>query len=128
MPKEKTGLGDSPNPAGLKSTRADSKETENKIGNASFQAQGEFFNTLQEMSRDWMARVTAEVELSVKLSNRLTTARSVPDAIAAYQEWLSEEMDARAEDARRLMSNGQKFIDTSTRLLSNGWSSVSTTT
>jgi hypothetical protein len=64
----------------------------------------------------------------VKLSNRLSAARSVPDAIAAYQEWLSEEMGARAEDARRLMSNGQKFMDTSTRLLSNGWSSVSTTT
>ena len=60
--------------------------------------------------------------------NRLSAARSVPDAIAAYQEWLSEEMEARAEDARRLMSNGQKFMDTSTRLLSNGWSSVNTTT
>ena len=128
MPREETGLGDPPKSAGSKSTHVESKETGNKIGNASFQVQGEFFNTLQEMSRDWMARVTAEVELGVKLSNRLTTARSVPDAIAAYQEWLSEEMDARAEDARRLMSNGQKFMDTSIRLLSNGWSSVSTTT
>ena len=67
MPREETGLGDSPKPTGSKSTYVDSKETENKIGNASFQVQGEFFNTLQEMSRDWMARVTAEVELSVKL-------------------------------------------------------------
>jgi len=128
MPREETGLGDPPKPAGSKSTHVESKETGNKIGNASFQVQGEFFNTLQEMSRDWMACATSEIELGVKLSNRLSAARSVPDAIAAYQEWLSEEMDARAEDARRLMSNGQKFMDTSIRLLSNGWSSVSTTT
>jgi len=38
--------------------------------------------------------------------------------------WLSEEISARAENARRLMTNSQKFMDTSTRLLSNGWLSV----
>ena len=59
-------------------------------------------------------------------SNYRKTERrhSVPDAIAAYQEWVSEEMAARSEDARRLMANGQKFMDTSTRLLSNGWMST----
>ena len=96
MPREETGLGDPPKSAGSKSTHVESKETGNKIGNASFQVQGEFFNTLQEMSRDWMACATSEIELGVKLSNRLSAARSVPDAIAAYQEWLSEEMGARA--------------------------------
>jgi hypothetical protein len=60
-------------------------------------AGSEFFNTLQEMRRDWMARATAEVELSLKLSKKLTAADSVPEAVAAYQEWLNEEMGARAE-------------------------------
>jgi hypothetical protein len=80
------------------------------------------------MSRDWMARATAEVELGLKLSKRLNSAYSVPDAVAAYQEWLNEEMGARAEDARLLMSNGQKFMDASSRLLSSNWTSASTTT
>ena len=75
-------------------------------------AGSEFFNTLQEMRRDWMARATAEVELDLKLSKKLTDAHSVPDAVAAYQEWLNDEMGVRAEDARLLMSNGQKFMDT----------------
>jgi len=88
----------------------------------------EFFNTLQEMSRDWMARATAEVELGLKISKKLTAAHSVPDAVAAYQEWLSEEMNARAEDARLLMSNGQKFMDASARFLSSGWTSTGMTT
>src|SRR6266849_4298200 len=128
MPAEETGLDHSPNPASSKSTRAGSKETESKTGNASFQIQSELFNALQDMSCDWMARATAEVELALKLSKKLSAAHSVPDALAAYQEWLSEEMGARAEDARRLMSNGQKFMDTSTRLLSNGWTSAGMST
>jgi hypothetical protein len=88
----------------------------------------EFFNTLQEMSRDWIARATAEVELNLKLSKKLTAAHSVPDAVAAYQEWLSDEVGARAEDARLLMSSGQKFMDASSRFLSHNWSSASPTT
>jgi hypothetical protein len=51
------------------------------------------------MSRDWMARATAEVELGLKLSKNLSSAHSVPDAIAAYQEWLSE-ATARAPKMR----------------------------
>ena len=41
MPAEETGLDHSPNPASSKSTRAGSKETESKTGNASFQIQSE---------------------------------------------------------------------------------------
>jgi hypothetical protein len=88
----------------------------------------EFFNALQEMSRDWMGRATAEVELGLKLSKKLTTAHSVPDAVAAYQEWLNEELSARAEDARLLMSNGQKFMDSTSRFLSSGWTNAGMTT
>ena len=78
--------------------------------------------------RDWMGRATAEVELGLKLSKKITTAHSVPDAITAYQEWLSDEMGARAEDTRLLMSSWQKFMDASSRLLSSNWMSASTTT
>ena len=91
-------------------------------------AGSEFFNTLQEMRRGWMARATAEVELSLKLSKKLTAADSVPDAVAAHQEWLNEEMGARAEDARLLMSNGQKLTDATSRFLSSGWTNVGMTT
>ena len=43
-------------------------------------AGSEFFSTLEEMRRDWMARATAEIDLSLKLSKKLTDADSVPDA------------------------------------------------
>jgi hypothetical protein len=128
MPREEIGSDRSPNTTTSKSTRGGSEDSENKIGNAPFQVHSEFVNTLQDLTRDWMARATSEVELGLKLSKKLSVAHSVPDAIAAYQEWLSEEMAARSEDASRLMSNGQKFMDTSTRLLSNGWTSAGMST
>ena len=101
---------------------------ETRPGRSTNPAGSEFFNTLQEMRRDWMARATAEIELSLKLSKKLEAANSVPDALAAYQEWLNEEMGARAEDARLLMSNGQKFTDATSRFLSSGWTNVGMTT
>lgn len=91
-------------------------------------ASADFFSALREMNDEWMARARSEVELGLKLSKNLSAAHSVPDAITAYQEWLSDEMGARAEDARLLMSNGQKFMDTSSRLMTSAWTSVSTTT
>jgi len=56
-----------------------------------------------------MARATAEIELSLKLSKKIEAADSVPDALAAYQEWLNEEMGARAEDAR-IQCCGRPFM------------------
>ena len=101
---------------------------ETRPGRSTNLAGSEFFNALQEMRRDWMARATAEIELSLKLSKKLEAADSVPDALAAYQEWLNEEMGARAQDARLLMSNGQKFTDATSRFLSSGWTNVGMTT
>ena len=93
-------------------------ETEEKIG----EVQNEFAKTLDVMSRAAMSRATAEIELGLKLSQKLSTARSPSDAMSAYQEWLTEEMKARTEDTRQFMTNCQNFITEGTRLFSNGGS------
>lgn len=99
-------------------------DAERKIGDATMEAQNQFLKTLEEMSREAMACATAEIERGLKLSKKLGAAHSVSDAVAAYQEWLSEEMTARSEDARRFMSNSQSFMTTSSKALTNGWSGV----
>jgi hypothetical protein len=101
-------------------------DTEKKIGDAALEAQGHFIKTLEEMSRDAMACASAEIERGLKLSKKLTAAQSVSDAVSAYQEWLSEEMAARSEEARRFMSNTQTFMTSGSRAFSNGWSGMST--
>ena len=102
-------------------------ETEKSIGDATRQAQDEFARIFEEMSRAVMSRATTEIELGVRLTQKLGAARSLPDVMSAYQEWLSDEMNARSEDARQFMTNSQKFITASTRLFSNGWSGVGMT-
>src|SRR6516162_9838949 len=77
-------------------------ETEKKIGDATRQAQDEFAKTFEEMSRAVMSRATAEIELGVKLTQKLSEGHSLPDVVSAYQEWLGKEMNARSEDARQV--------------------------
>jgi hypothetical protein len=95
-------------------------EAEEKVG----EVQNEFAKTFEEMSRAAILRVTAEIELGVKLTQRLGAARSLPDVVSAYQKWLSDEMNVRSEDARQFMINSQKFMTASTRLFSIGWSGM----
>ena len=88
-----------------------SKTAQRKITEeTAFQFQNEFAKTFEEMSRAVILRVGAEIELGVKLTERLGAARSLPDIASAYHEWLSDEMNARSEDARQFMINSQMFI------------------
>jgi hypothetical protein len=93
-------------------------ETEEKIG----EVQNEIAKTIEVMNRAAMSRATSEVELGVKLCQKLSTARSPVDTLSAYQEWLTEEMKARTEDARQFMTHCQNFVSEGTRLFSNGGS------
>jgi hypothetical protein len=86
---------------------------------AGLRMQTELFETFQDISGDWFARATSEAELAFKLPRQLTNARSVPDALSAYQEWLGEWMSMRGEDGRRLVSDGRKIMDTGVRCFTN---------
>src|SRR6516225_9477385 len=101
-------------------------DAEKKVGDAALEAQSHFIKTLEEMSREAMACATAEIERGLKLSKKLSASQSVSDAVAAYQEWLSEEMTARSEDARRFMSNTQSFMTSGSKAFSNGWTGLNT--
>ena len=95
-------------------------------GQSSDLAGSEMFETLRDIGRSWIERASAEAERGSKLSKDLIAVHSVPDALTVCQEWMTKEMDARAEDARQFMSDGQKLMDSSARLLTNGWTSTGT--
>ena len=69
-------------------------ETEEKIGEATRQVQNEWAKAFEEMSRTVVSRASAEMQLGLKLSQKLTACRSPYDAVSAYQEWMTEEMNA----------------------------------
>ena len=94
-----------------------------EIGANSFSAglrmQTEMFDTLQTIGRQWMERRTSEAELALNLPNRLAGARTLPDAVSTYQEWLSEWLAMCNEDSRRFLSDGQKIVATGVRCFTN---------
>lgn len=99
---------------------------ETSSGRSSDLPGSELFKTLRDIGRSWIERVSAQAERGSKLSKNLIAVDSVPAAIAVCQEWMTTEIDARAEDARQFMSDGQRLMDTGARLLANGWTSAGT--
>jgi hypothetical protein len=82
---------------------------------AGLRMQNEMAEVLQDIARGWFERATSKAELAFKLPNKLTAARSVPDALSAYQEWLGEWMNTFNEDSRRFLSDSRRVMDTGAR-------------
>jgi len=83
-------------------------------------AQAEQF---QERNRQCLDRAQAEANLASEFVSKLVAARSIPDAVKAYQEWGSRRLEMVAEDTEHLMDDTQKFIQMSAQLLATGWQS-----
>lgn len=84
-------------------------------------AQTELFEKLQESNKHWSERMQSEAKLASDLASKLTSARSIPDAMTACQEWSGRRFEMMTEDGKHLFSDSQKFMETGVRLLSNGW-------
>ena len=82
--------------------------------------QTELVEKLQEMNRQWFDRAQSEANLASELASKLTAARSIPDAMAAYQEWASRRFEMMAEDGKHLLADTQKLTEAATHLLPNG--------
>jgi Phasin protein len=88
--------------------------------------QKELLDSYEQASRAWLARVKSEVDLWSALAAKLSTTRSVPEALNAYQECAAQRMQMAAEDGQRLLAECQKITQQLTGSLSNGWPSGST--
>jgi len=82
--------------------------------------QREFFDAFQEINQAWLARARSEANLNSELVSKLSAARSVPETADAYQQVMGKRMELLVEDSRRLLADGQKIVNLSTRLLVNG--------
>jgi phasin protein len=75
--------------------------------NALVDMQRDLVDGIEEMSREWAERIKAETDLANEFAGKLSAAKSVPDTVAIYQEWL-------------FAADSQKFLAKSTRLFSDG--------
>ena len=88
--------------------------------------QTEFFNAVREINEGWFGRANSEIELTSEFFAKLAAARSIPDAMAASQEWANRRMEMLAEDSRHLLSDGQKIMGAGARSASSGWTGGTT--
>jgi len=82
--------------------------------------QKQLVEIFEQLNRDRLARAKQETELASEFAGKVTSARSIPDIMTAYQDWISKRMTLFAEDGRKLFEDSQKVINTTMRLLSNG--------
>ena len=83
--------------------------------------QSELFKYFQEANRNWFARMQTEAALASKFSAKLAAARSVPETGAVCQEWANQHIELLAEDAKRLVADTEKVVETGARVFANGW-------
>jgi hypothetical protein len=93
---------------------------------AMLNVQKEVLGAYEEASRAWLTRVQSEVALWSGLAAKLSATRSIPEAVAAYQECVAQRMQMAAEDGQRLAEECQKSMTKITRALSNGGPTGST--
>jgi hypothetical protein len=79
--------------------------------------QAEFFDDIQKVNQEWLNRVQAEMHLGTQFACKLAAARSVPDAIATYEEWGRCWRDIATEDAKHLFAETQKLMERGAHLL-----------
>jgi hypothetical protein len=82
--------------------------------------QRELLDKLQETNRQWFDRAQAEANLASEFAAKLTAARSIPEAMAACQEWTGRRFEIMAEDGKRLLADTQKFMEAAARLMPTG--------
>jgi Phasin protein len=83
--------------------------------------QKELVGKLQQMNRNWFDRMQSDATLASEFATELTAVRSIPETATVYQKWAARRMEIAAEDAKRLLADGQSFMETGVHLLSNGW-------
>jgi hypothetical protein len=83
-------------------------------------AQAELFSALQETHRHWFDRMQSETRLASEFAEEVTSAGSIPDAVAACQDWVSRRVEMMVDDNKHLLAHSQKVMRTGAQFLSNG--------
>ena len=86
-------------------------------------AQTELYEKFQETNKQWLDRVQAEAKLASEFVSKLSSARSIPDAMIVCQEWGTRRFEMIAEDAKHVLDDTQKLIRTGAHMVTNGFAS-----
>ena len=83
-------------------------------------AQTEMLDELQEANRHWLDRFQSEVNLASEYASKLSSARTIPDAMAVSRDWATRYFQMLAEAGKLFADDTRKFMETGARLFANG--------
>jgi hypothetical protein len=69
------------------------------------ETQKQFWETAGKMNQAWLDQSQSEAALVSEFLNKLAAARSVPDAMAVYQEFMSRQLQMVADSGRRIVDD-----------------------
>ncbi len=89
---------------------------------ATLNLQRDLLDSYAQLGRAWIARAHKEMELWSQLASNVVASRSFPEALAAYQECMSQRIQLAMDDGVRLVEDCQGLTARVTRSLSIGGS------
>jgi hypothetical protein len=82
--------------------------------------QKEWLETLEHARHGWASHFEAEATLGSDFATKVTAAKAVPDAAAAYQEWMTGRMELLSKEWQKAVEDGQKFMNAFSTIAGNG--------
>ena len=83
------------------------------------EVQKEFLNALNKANRVWVDCFNEEATLTANFTKKVTTARSIPEVAAAYQEWASQQMELFSRQAKKILDETQDFTKACGQIVGN---------
>jgi len=82
--------------------------------------QKQFVTYLQDINRNWVEHMQSEAAMASEFGGRLASAHSMPDVVAAWQEWTNRRMELLAQDGRQVVKETENLMAAGARVLANG--------
>jgi len=82
--------------------------------------QKQVLDALAKANQEWMDCAKQEAKLTSTLAQKVTTAKSIPEATAACQEWVSQQIELLSSQARKAIDVTQDFTKACAQIVSNG--------
>lgn len=111
---ERTGKSSPPNSTSLEFAELGKKRVAEFVN-----MQSELLDKLQATNRQWFDRAQQEANLASEFATKLTATRSIPEAMALYQEWASRHFAMLAEDGKHILADAQEFMAAGARVFAN---------
>ena len=74
------------------------------------EAQTQLLDTFEQFNLQQLARGKQEMEFASEFAGEISSARSVPDVMNAYQNWISKRMALYMEDGQRVLNTTKKLL------------------